>query len=407
MNTFIAMMALCVQDMPKRVPVQQHPKVDQLRVDEAIEKGCKWLLGQPGEITKEWPAGHKRHQAEPTISYLELVVLTLSHSGFYEEDHPEMKKLIAEMIKRDITTTYRAAIQAMALQKINPKKYQWRIAQCAQFLIDNQCANGQWDYGEKTPLEHIKPPKEEPPVISTASESKPKPWRERYNARETTVLPKVPVVPQRDPKKGPPNGDNSNSQYAAIGLRACLDAGVVIPEGTLKLAREWWVKSQNADGGWGYNNMGVHDGSSGPESSISNDSYGSMTVGAVGGVCIYDKFLGTDWRSDVVVTKGVDWIARNYDFKHNPKKKWVYMYYLYGLERAGILYGTEHFGKNEWYPDGANHLLDSQKPDGKWEMPESALAPLTDTCFAILFLRRGTAPLKPPKIESSDKRFNK
>jgi hypothetical protein len=395
------------QDKPKRVPVAQHPKVDQFRIDDAIERGCKWLLSKGDEITKEWPAGHKRHQAEPVISYLELVVLTLAHSGFYEEDHPEMKRLLDEMIKREITTTYRASIQAMALQKINPKKYQWRIAQCAQFLIDNICENGQWDYGEKTKTDQFKPPKEDPPTIATETRGsggldpdRPKPWRERYKAGETVTLPKVPVVPQREPKKGPPNGDNSNSQYAAIGLRACLDAGIVIPAETLRRARDWWVKSQNKDGGWGYNNLGVHDEATGPDTTVSNDSYGSMTVGAVGALCIYDKFLGSDWRSDATVTRGMDWIARNYDVRHNPKKKWVYMYYLYGLERAGILYGTETFGKNEWYPDGATHLLDSQKSEGKWDMPESGLPPITDTCFAVLFLRRGTAPLVTPKIKT-------
>jgi hypothetical protein len=392
---------------PKRVPVKQHPKVDQLRVDDAIEKGCKWMLSNKAEITKEWPAGHKRHQAEPTISYLELVVLTLAHSGFYFiEEHPEYKELVDEMVKKEITTTYRAAIQAMALHKIDAKKYQWRIAQCAQFLIDNICENGQWDYGEKTKTDQFKPPKEDPPTISTktmdGAGEKPKPWRDKYKAGETQVLPKIPVVPQREPKKGPPNGDNSNSQYAAIGLRACLDSGIVIPQDTLKRAREWWLKSQNKDGGWGYNDRAAINEWDGGPNTISNTSYGSMTVGAVGAMCIYDKFLGIDWKNDAAVSKGYDWIARNYDVKANPKKTWVYLYYLYGLERAGILYGSEHFGQNEWYPDGANHLLDTQKPTGAWEPASGGLGGVPDTCFAILFLRRGTTPLIPPKIASGE-----
>ena len=40
----------------------------------------------------------------------------------------------------------------MSLESYDRKKYQYRIAQCAQFLVDNQCKNGQWDYGEAVPL---------------------------------------------------------------------------------------------------------------------------------------------------------------------------------------------------------------------------------------------------------------
>lgn len=38
----------------------------------------------------------------------------------------------------------------MGLQKVEPKMYERRIARCAQFLVDHQRRNGQWDCGEKT-----------------------------------------------------------------------------------------------------------------------------------------------------------------------------------------------------------------------------------------------------------------
>jgi hypothetical protein len=46
----------------------------------------------------------------------------------------------------------------------------------------------------------------------------------------------------------------------------------------------------------------------------------------------------------------------------------------------------------EWYPEGANILLDAQKPAGSWLMSDNG-KPLWDTCFAILFLKRATRPL--------------
>jgi hypothetical protein len=58
-----------------------------------------------------------------------------------------------------------------------------------------------------------------------------------------------------------------------------------------------------------------------------------------------------------------------------------------------MLYGTDRIGAHEWYPEGANHLLGTQQ-GGVWGGDK--FAPQANTCFAILFLRRGTLPLKPP-----------
>src|SRR5262249_50232565 len=125
---------------------------------------------------------------------------------------------------------------------------------------------------------------------------------------KTKADPKIPV---RKKKPGPPNGDNSNSQYAALGLRACLDANIDVDPTVLFKARQWWQKSQNSDGGWGYNDKGETGGGGGNEGGVSNDSYGSMTVGATGALCIYDYYMGTAFKTDANVLKGVEWIGKN------------------------------------------------------------------------------------------------
>jgi hypothetical protein len=45
--------------------------------------------------------------------------------------------------------------------------------------------------------------------------------------------------------------------------------------------------------------------------------------------------------------------------------------------------------------EGAVQLLARQKTDGSWD--ESGGTRTTETCFALLFLRRATAPLTPGK----------
>jgi hypothetical protein len=79
-------------------------------------------------------------------------------------------------------------------------------------------------------------------------------------------------------------------------------------------------------------------------------------------------------------------------------------YFLYGLERVGVLAGTEFLGEHEWYPVGARYLLREQKGDGSWASvkspPNGHPADYMDTCYAILFLRRATLPLQsePPAL---------
>src|SRR5436190_16436562 len=116
------------QDKPKPIPA--HQKVDQEKVDEAIKKGCKHLLGG-GQGMGTFPHG-QRNQPQAIQAYGEIILLTLLHSGYYQEGDVELQPLIDFLNQKPIGSMYTAALMAMALQKLNPKKYQMRIAECAQ-----------------------------------------------------------------------------------------------------------------------------------------------------------------------------------------------------------------------------------------------------------------------------------
>ena len=45
---------------------------------------------------------------------------------------------------------------------------------------------------------------------------------------------------------------------------------------------------------------------------------------------------------------------------------------------------------HEWYVEGATHLLEVQEEQGSWNLTRNRT---TDTCFAILFLKRATKRL--------------
>ena len=80
--------------------------------------------------------------------------------------------------------------------------------------------------------------------------------------------------------------------------------------------------------------------------------------------------------------------------KSNPPggRGWHY-YYLFGLERAGVLTDKKFIGDHDWYREGASYLLEKQLPEGFWETQANEYGTaVSNTCFALLFLKRSTPP---------------
>ncbi len=359
--------------------------LDPLKVDLAIGRGVEFIKGRLDQILD-----HKGERRP-----LELVLWALVHAGIPESD-PDFQQILKIMLESRLERTYNVALQAMILEELDRVKHQVRLQQCAQFLVDNQCLNGQWSYGAPSLFAediHTGMGRDtaSPPVRTTVREYVPSGPRLKPRVKAF-----VRVYKKRD---GPPTGDNSNSQYALLGLRACHDAGVLLPPDVIRLAQRWWRDSQHDDPkrhpsegqGWSYGGR-----SQGP-------AYGSMTAGAVGSLAICDYILHEDWRRDRFLQKGFLWLARHFSVAENPGKddptQWIY-YYLYALERAGVLSGAEKFGIHDWYARGARALLEGQQQDGSWAGGQ----PVNDTCFAVLFLRRATRPLMDVETGGTRKR---
>jgi hypothetical protein len=351
-------------------------QVDQKRIDQAIKKGIEWLKTAPSP-------GHEHSKAEHSD---ELILLTMIHAEV-SETNPRFKELLKRVLEDPPYQTYKVALQAMCLEELDRVKYQPRIAQCAQHLVDNMCQNGQWSYGTPTTYKEIPP---QPASIETGPIKKPGPIDFNAVKVKPKVTRRIAIKAQRD---GGGSGDNSNTQYGALGLRACFDAGITFEEALIHRAAKWWMDSQCApvDGaaanavmsgtdarprGWNYKS---------PED---GEAYGSMTAGGIGSVVIYDYMLKKDWKKNPVANAGMSWLNVKWDVKSNPGKggSWHY-YYLYGLERAGILYDTNMIGKHDWYLEGARLLLEGQDGNGSWQ------SNTWETCFAILFLKKATRPL--------------
>ncbi len=403
--------------------------VDQKQVDAAIEKGVAWLKNAPS------PGSH--HEI---ANCDELILLTLVTAGVTEED-PKVQELLKRVLEAPLNRTYPVVLQAMALEEIDRVKYQSKIAQCGLFLVDNQCKNGQWDYGQPTPGNV--PVEAGPANVATGGTQGLAGSGPGGGLREFMVpgegenkflMRKKPTptrkITIRATRGGPAAGDNSNSQYAALGMRACHDSGVMIPKEVIAHARQWWIscafKPEKLDKnelarqdvktgpgggevlptlppvGWCYRGYGLCDVWSTKPGGDSPD--GGMTAGAVGAICIYDYMLGVKWKSDVYALGGISWMAQHFSVTENPgpsenafshPNSWL-LYYLYAMERVGMLYDTRLIGKHDWYMEGATYLLGAQNGDGSWfksapdEGERRGSTPTYDTCYAILFLKRAT-----------------
>lgn len=389
---------------------------DQAKVDQAVKAGVTHLKSR----NESFPKPLNSHPNRTT----ELVLLTYIHAGVPESD-PEFQFLLKEMLEGTLETTYCVALQAMALEELDRAKYQGRLRQCAQFLVDNHCVNGQWSYGTPTTFVEDVPTRGERKEVASGARDFGTPPPAGAGGGKPKVKAKLRVEKKRD---GPATGDNSNTQYAALGMRACHDAGIQIPASVTELAMKWYRESQKQEAGAVPEKI-IDRGSApagGPQKGTtvasraavlaepqgwdygkySKPAYGSMTAGAIGGLAIWDYIRDNDegkaksWKKDANIHKGLAWMAKNFSVTYNPGlvegNKLYYYYYLYGLERAGMLYGTEYMGSHEWYPEGVKVLLEAQRKDGAWGSP-------ADTCFAILFLRRSTRPLDV----ASEDRFHK
>jgi hypothetical protein len=323
-------------------------------VERAIREGVRYLRSvQRGDGS--WADVENDHRTGVTS----LVTLALLTAG-ERADSPTIRKAL-EYLRgfgpNDLHSTYAIALQTMVFAAADPERDTLRIAANVQWLenaqirpADQQAWPGAWTYS--------------------------------------------------DSKRGKP-GDNSNTQYALLGLHAASEAGVPIKPTVWELARLYWERCQKLDGSWAYT----------PESNMST---ASMTCAGISSLIIVGlrRFQGEEFLQGETIENcgkggvnkhlraGIDWLANHFQVGQNfgAGQQWKY-YYLYGLERAGRLSGVRFFGRYDWYRLGAEELVHEQnKLRGFWQGALFEAEPVLATSFALLFLAKGRAPVLVNKL---------
>ena len=214
--------------------------------------------------------------------------------------------------------------------------------------------------------------------------------------------------------KGPKDqhGDNSNTQYALLGLHAGLEAKAKIDPAVLQSIQDFYIRTQVKDGqtssGWGY-----HVGQRPSMTMTSAGVCGLVITGmdlAKGQQVLRDDGTAQNcgvYKDNEPVAAGLEWIGDRFPARLSRDKMALgspFFYLMYGIERTGRLTGQRYLGGQDWYRVGSAYLVNIQKHNGSWENPGNQLDgdPIIATSFSLLFLSKGRTPVLLTKFAHDD-----
>ena len=190
--------------------------------------------------------------------------------------------------------------------------------------------------------------------------------------------------------------DNSVTQYGTLGLWEAAKRGVPVPDRFWQALQTHFLSSQQADGGWDYDNT--------------SDPTGSMTAAGLTALIICRQQLYQSKRIPEPLTGAVDrglaWLNRHFDGPRNPPVgSWNY-YYLVSIERVALAGGIRALRGRDWYRVGARYILDQQEADDSRGTFGSVGRQPWQTAFALMFLSRGSYPVWVSKLSVPNLRWN-
>jgi Domain of unknown function (DUF4159)/Squalene-hopene cyclase C-terminal domain len=205
---------------------------------------------------------------------------------------------------------------------------------------------------------------------------------------------------------GYPDGpsDNSNTQFALLGLHEAQRAKASVTAQTWRLALDYFQRTQNSDGSWGYR-QGMPGSGSMTSAGISA-VYMALDKLSEGDATVHGEKIECCGQQEVdkSIDRALAWMGRNFSVVTNPgtgRSQTYLLYYLYGMERVGRLSNQRFIGRHDWYREGADFLVDKQdKLSGFWKGVGLAEDnPNIGTSFALLFLAKGRRPVIAAKLK--------
>ena len=316
-------------------------------VERAIRDGVRFLKGQ--QLRRRLMAGRRgrcpfRHHQPGDARPVDR-----RREGRFADDPPALE-LLRRLRPEDLRSTYAIGLQTMVFAAADPERDRLRIA-----------ANVDWLEGAQ-----IKP-------------GDPIDWPGSWT--------------YTDFKRGK-HGDNSNSQYALLGLHAASEAGVPVKAEVWALARAYWERSQKNDGSWAYT-------PDSPASSAKHDPAGVSSL-IISGMRRYQgqEFLqgekivncgkGGQNRS---LQRGIDWLARNFQVRKTPGAASSGGSTISTASSAPAGWPASATSATmtgiAWAPRSWSRTRTSSRDSGRGHCRRRD--PILSTSFALLFLAKGRA----------------
>jgi len=423
MNTQRVLCVLCVFVVTNLTVLSDDGQSEPAKtIDEAIKKGVVWVKTKQIQDGSWGPFGDNplygqgtQHQGKIGIAALALYALLVCE---FPADDPVIKDgftFIETNLKRGIhAMTYERAVVLLALEALadaRAKKAKKPKAERIGFLQSNeqklaesvvkwleaaQSPAGGWRYGPPFPAEggfdeDISATQFVLLGLKSAT-------RLGFSAKKTTFLKALKYNLDQQETDGPvikrviqPGTSPSVRKDPTIGIRE-------------DKARGWAYLYCLGD----YLDPNKDSDKSGKTAEPQETEVtGSMTTAGICSLMICQSELkgqaeytqALRERTERGINDGLAWLETNFTVKNNPNGNRSHYYYLYGIERVGMLGNIQVMGTHNWYIEGAELLLNQQDNDGSWESPAQAeVQPrdIFDTCFALIFLKKATKPIFTP-----------
>lgn len=401
MNSKVPLLLLVLTALPLRANDE--------KVNAAIQSGASYLLGHA--LSPESLASHG-------IGPACLAGLALLEADV-KPDHTVIQaihKLVRSRVIAEVST-YEVSLAAIFLDRLGDPGDVALLQILGTRLMMGQTLAGGWGYSTCDPIEQAEAAKLASAAAARASKDKLNPTAAAYLGRRAGVA------------LG--GDDNSNTQFALLGLWVCRRNGVPADHAFLRLQSRFLRTQSPLDSGWAYSGSG---GGSGP----------SMTCAGLLGLAAGKALSEGELRS--VEIEGQPRIGEPEDdpFTRPPppgtkpsdddgddarlpppvkvdpttaaaRDKAIEralsglgklllkpavvgtspmggyggvddLYFYWSLERVGVALGVETIGGVDWYKWGLAAILPAQQPNGSWAGHYST--PVISTSFAMLFLKK-------------------
>ena len=393
LRTALVVCLTAVLSLPT-VAWSQSPAPNESQITQARLKGIEFLKSkQLDDGSWEFPAHEVGITALCTLALLENGVP--QSDSVIDKGHRFVKKSTKEL-----GSTYDIALSIVILSRLDEYGNKQAIRDLGARLIAGQNTGGGWSYTCPAKITSS---------ILTNPESRPK------------------------PPEGA--GDNSCTQFAVLGLWTASRSGLEIDQPMAAIARRFRT-TQNSDGGWPYTTAVANQGD---KAAVPNPSGSAMTFAGLFSLTVAranklrkqleERELSGDnkqkpgtggtSKSTTGSTKKDD---KKKDEKSDEKKdappeaaeksdegatllkdpifakglekagEFVRggdqaRYFLWTIERLGVLLGQDKLGGVDWFAKGSDILIKTQQADGSWPEVHNDKG-LSQTSFAILFLRK-------------------